>query len=127
MTNPLREKSQGWLDQLLLEAAKAGDMTSAEAVLRDGAHPDTPDLDASPLHYAAWNGDHKMIILLGSAKADPNRTARDGSTPLFYAAMRDKDRATRELIALGANVAATNDQGMKAADFAGKHMPQATL
>jgi len=113
------EKTQDWLDQLLLESARAGNIPTAEEVLRDGANPDTPGLGASPLHYAAWNGDHRMIALLGSAGANPNRPDRDGSTPLFYAATRDMDRAARELIAIGANVNATNSQDMKAADFAG--------
>jgi ankyrin repeat protein len=71
-------------------AAKSGDIVALRQMLRE--HPwlaRATDLDGrTPLHYAALNGDERMVRLLLARGAD--RFAKDeaGWTPLRYAIAR---------------------------------------
>jgi len=72
-----------------------------------------------PIHYGAWG--LKTLGLLLDAGADPNEPDDDGSTPLFYAAERDRGlEMVRLLLARGADRRRRNNKGRTALDVAGE-------
>jgi len=71
----------------------------------------------APIHYGAWG--LKTLRLLLDAGADPNELDDRGSTPLFYAAERDRHlEMVRLLLARGADRAHRNRKGQTALDVA---------
>jgi len=72
-----------------------------------------------PIHYGAWG--LATLGLLLDAGADPNEPDDDGSTPLFYAAERDRGlEMVRLLLARGADRRHRNSRGRTALDVAGE-------
>jgi len=95
------------------DAAKAGDLTKIQALLKDN-----PDLVNSketngwtPLHWAAEQGYTNVAVLLLANKADVNAKAINGFTPLHIAAGEGNKDMVELLLVSKADVNATNKDG----------------
>lgn len=118
----------------LLRAAKAADVPAIQLLLRHGALPDLPSIEnVSPLMAAAGLGssntdtrgrfkteaDALMALqLLLTAGADVNRQDKLGLTALHGAAFQGWNEVIRLLVEHGADLHATDSQGMKPVDAA---------
>jgi len=72
----------------------------------------------TPLHYAASGPDKGVSAWLIQQGADINARAPNGTTALMMAAKYGPFDLAPELVKLGADTAARNEQGLCAADFA---------
>ncbi|HKQ03816.1 MAG TPA: ankyrin repeat domain-containing protein [Blastocatellia bacterium] len=74
------------MDPSLIEAAKAGNLETVEALLRSGAEADEADEKGwTALTFAAGQGDLAMVRLLVERGADPFKVGRDQRTPQMVA------------------------------------------
>lgn len=96
----------------------AGD--AAEALLAGGDMAvDLPDLQGNtPLHYAAQEGDIRIMTALIRAGADLNVRNVAGATPLFLACQAGHRSAVIQLLEQGASSAISDRQGRKPIDIA---------
>ena len=69
------------------------------------------ELRMTPLHVAARENAHELVVALLEGGADIEATNSDGDTPLHQAALGKAREAASELIARGANVNATDNYG----------------
>lgn len=107
------------LEQQLLHAASAGDMTMALAALEKGADPNCCDqVGNTPLMRAVAHDDVEMLFLLVDAGADLNAVNQFGSTALVKAAIHDMANTAKELIRCGAQVDLRDVDGLTAKDIA---------
>ena len=60
------------------------------------------------LHYAANNGNTKILGIILTAGADPNALDNEGQSPIFYAVNKSMERNVKMLISAGANVNIAN-------------------
>jgi TPR repeat protein len=103
----------------LLSAAKKGDTTAIEALIKRGA-----DLRGhfrggqSILAWPAYHGDVAMLRLLLDAGADVNKADPDGATALMTAVREGQGDATVLLLDKGADPNATDRRGLTALDYA---------
>lgn len=86
-------------------AARMGTRDSVEKLLK--ASPQNRDLraplGATPLHYAATNGDIGPLKALLAAGADVNARDSEGTTPLHMAAFSTRQEAVKMLLQAGAD------------------------
>jgi ankyrin repeat protein len=94
------------------DAARMGTRQDVEGLLKASAHNRdirTP-LGATPLHYAAMNGDSGALKVLLAAGANPNARDADGRTPLHMAAFSTRKDNAMLLLRAGADpLLKTND------------------
>ena len=107
----------------LLEGSKAGkllalaiqvDAREAAAWLLDhDADVNVREVESerTPLHYAARNGDARLVELLAARGMDVDARDGRGRTPLHYAAWEDRPEIVKVLAAAGADPMATRDDG----------------
>jgi ankyrin repeat protein len=88
----------------LIEAAKTGDTHKIEQLLQQGAVADSSDeKNWTALGWAAMRGHARVVQLLISAGADPNRIADPaGTTPLAAASFAGQDAVVELLLVHGA-------------------------
>jgi ankyrin repeat protein len=102
----------GMNEGVIHDAARMGTRNDVERLLKASAQNRdvrTP-LGASPLHYAAMNGDSGPLKALLAAGANPNGRDGDGRTPLHMAAFSTrKDNAMLLLQAGSDPLLKTND------------------
>ncbi|KAK8751698.1 hypothetical protein OTU49_009857, partial [Cherax quadricarinatus] len=103
------------IHQQLVRCAEDGDVAGVFEALEQGAEVDQVEEDPSnplfsgrtALHYAACQGNLKVVRLLLQWNADVNRRSRriddDGGTPLHMAAYAGQVRVIKALIGAGAN------------------------
>ena len=88
-------------------ACEHGHVEIAELLLKKGADPCFLDKNHwTPLHFAASNGQHKIVELLLSSK-DPELVKKrdiDGLTPLTLACMNGRGQVVEQLIKAGADI-----------------------
>ncbi|HEU4619919.1 MAG TPA: ankyrin repeat domain-containing protein [Gammaproteobacteria bacterium] len=85
-------------DPPLVEAAKSGSVSTAAALLAEGAAVDAPNAEgATALHYAVEREDLELAKKLLDAGASPKTATREGVTPLALAAL-DGDAALIDLL-----------------------------
>ena len=98
----------------LLLAALAG-VAAAQVPLA----PRAADVPSSPLAEAAQRGDAAQIrALLEAGGVDVDAPSRDGTPALHWAVHAGDRDSVERLLAAGADAAATNDDGVSAADLA---------
>lgn len=107
---------QAKLDRKLLIAAREGQVTRANRLLRHGANIHCiGNYGRTPIHFAAQNCHKDMIELLLRARAKINAEDGNGNTPLHHAASSPYRKAGAEdiemLIQAGGSVAYTNLNG----------------
>ncbi|NBT06811.1 MAG: ankyrin repeat domain-containing protein [Betaproteobacteria bacterium] len=73
-----------------------------EMLLERGAPLDVPSGDWTPLHYAAHQGDARIVARLLLAGADSNAKSPNGTTPLMMGAMSGVPEVARALLKAGA-------------------------
>ena len=99
-----------------------GGVDGARVLLEAGAEMDLVsrnDFSVYPIHSAAA-GRVPVALLLVERGADVNVRQRHGWTPLHTAAHNGSEELVDALLAAGADPAATNDDGVTAADLARK-------
>ena len=109
---PAPDVIAGMNESPLHDAARMGSRKDVEQLLKASPqHRDarTP-LGASPLHYAAMNGDSGPLQALLAAGANPNARDSDGRTPLHMAAFSTRKDSALLLLQAGADpLLKTND------------------
>jgi len=76
------------------------------------------DFSVLPLHSAVAGNHEEVAAVLIEAGTDVNARQRHGWTPLHGAAQHGASDTVERLLAAGADAAATNDDGVSAADLA---------
>ncbi len=111
-TQPTSETLSGMNETPMHDAARMGARQDVERLLKASAQNRdvrTP-LGATPLHYAAMNGDSGPLKVLLGVGANPNARDNDGRTPLHMAAFSTrKDNAMLLLQAGSDPMLKTND------------------
>jgi ankyrin repeat protein len=109
---PTTDVITGMNEAPIHDAARMGKQSDVESLLK--ASPQNRDartpLGASPLHYAAMNGDSGALKALIAAGANPNARDTDGRTPLHMAAFSTRKDNAMLLLQAGADpLLKTND------------------
>lgn len=111
-TQPAVDALSGMNETPMHDASRMGTRQDVERLLKAAAQNRdirTP-LGATPLHYAAMNGDSGPLKVLLAAGANPNARDTDGRTPLHMAAFSTrKDNAMLLLQAGSDPLLKTND------------------
>jgi ankyrin repeat protein len=104
------------------DAARTGTQAQVEQLLR--AAPQDRDartgLGATPLHYAAMNGDSGPLKVLVTAGANPNARDSEGRTPLHMAAFATRTANTKLLLRAGADPLLKTEAGRDVLSLARK-------
>lgn len=111
----------------LASAVIAGSLPCVKALLAAGADPNCRDRWGAPmLHVAVCGGPEGRAILPALAKAGADLEAHDrhGFSPIHWAAVMGMPDAARDLVALGANPAATDAYGRLAWQTCGYDDPK---
>lgn len=96
----------------LLDAAKQGNQTAVQALIRQGADVNTADVDGmTPLHWAAQADDLRTAALLIAGGANVNAVTRHGIAPLWLAALNGSPAMAEALLKAGGNAKATFGDG----------------
>ncbi len=99
-------------DQRLVQAAKAGDSTTAIALLGKRADPNIAEPDGTtPLHWAVRNNDVALVERLIRAGADVKATNRFGIAAIALACESGSAAVLEKLIAAGVSPNATGPYG----------------
>lgn len=102
----------------LMMASFKGYLDLAQRLIEKGADVNKPGW--TPLHYAATNGQLKLMELLLEEHAFIDAESPNGTTPLMMAASYGAPAAVKLLIDAGADLRMRNQKGMTALDFAQK-------
>jgi ankyrin repeat protein len=104
------------------DAARLGTQAEVERLLR--AAPKNrdarTDLGATPLHYAAMNGDLGPLKALVAAGANPNARDGEGRTPLHMAAFATRTANAKALLQAGADPLLKTEAGRDVLSMARK-------
>ncbi len=110
------------LAEPLLNAAKAGNSTHVDRILRSGGDiHKRGQLGETALHWMVFYGDGAMVRLLIDKGADVNESLNSGSTPLHLAAYKGHLDVAKLLIEYGANVNARTRAGITPLDWADRN------
>jgi ankyrin repeat protein len=119
---PARAQAPAQHELPIHDAARGGTQAEVERLLR--AEPDLRDarapLGATPLHYAAMNGDSGPLKALLAAGANPNARDGEGRTPLHMAAFATRTANAKLLLRGGADPHAKTDAGRDVLSMARK-------
>ena len=121
-TAPVSDMLPGMNEAPIHDAARMGTRQEVERLLKASAQNRdvrTP-LGASPLHYAAMNGDSGPLKALLAAGANPNGRDTDGRTPLHMAAFATRRDAVMLLLQAGADPQLKTNDGRDVLSLARK-------
>ncbi len=97
---------------LLLDAARSGELATARLLLNESADPNEREADGtSALHWAVHNDDRELADLLLDAGADPNAVNRYGVPVIHLAAENGSADLLRRLLDAGADAQAALPEG----------------
>jgi ankyrin repeat protein len=116
-------KCDGYVDDLLHEAARRGNVEQASQLISGGCDVNQfDDIGKTPLHYAVAAEDLKMVALLIAAGADVNARSESliGDTPLADNAQRCSLEMARMLVDSGADPTIRGWMQLNALDRAGQ-------
>ncbi len=100
-------------DEILREAAAAGDTKTVQLMLARGADPNALDATGrSALINAAWRGRQKIVQLMLEKGADLTILDRDGMSAVNWAAVNCHDGVIQLLAAEGANLNNRDNDGL---------------
>ncbi len=119
---PASDMLPGMNEAPIHDAARMGTRQEVERLLKASAQNRdvrTP-LGASPLHYAAMNGDSGPLKALLAAGANPNGRDTDGRTPLHMAAFATRRDAVMLLLQAGADPQLKTNDGRDVLSLARK-------
>ncbi|NKB50627.1 MAG: c-type cytochrome [Rhizobiaceae bacterium] len=85
------------------DAVRKGDVAEIERLIDSGADLNEAGAMASPLHFAAMNGQSDIVTLLAKAGADVDVQSTMLGAPLHIAAQRGNSDVIRALLAAGAD------------------------
>ncbi len=95
----------------LLDLARTGSPADIEQALRSGTKVDSADTGGvTALHVAAAACRPEIVTTLLNAGANKNAQARDGSTPLMFAALQGCEPVVRQLLKAGARTELFNER-----------------
>lgn len=100
----------------LMMASFKGYLDIAKRLIEKDADVNKPGW--APLHYAATNGQLKLMELLLEQHAFIDAQSPNGTTPLMMAASYGSPEAVKLLIEAGADLRMRNQKGLSALDFA---------
>lgn len=96
MRGPSKEERDR-LSSALFQAADAGDVAKARALIAQGADVKARESDGlTPLHHAAYENHVEMARLLLDNGADVNAATWVGKTPLFLATSKEMKALLKE-------------------------------
>ena len=105
-------------------AAFFGPPSTTKLLLERGADVAVParnEMKVQPLHAAVASRNREPVAMLLDRGADPNARQQIGYTPLMGAAGAGKEDLVDLLLAHGAEMALSSDEGKTAADVAREH------
>lgn len=103
----------------ILNAAKHNEMNAVTASIASGANINEQGKQGdTPLHWAAFNGNSQLVLLLIDAGAGVNDRLVNGNTPLHLAAYRAQVAVIETLLENGADATLRNRDGETAWDLA---------
>jgi ankyrin repeat protein len=104
----------------LIDAARSGDAQGIRALVARGNDPNASagGNGWTPLEHAVHKHQVGSLTALLDAGADPNRSSREGTTPLMMAAGYGYTDMVQILLRRGANPRLTDRHGMTALDLA---------
>lgn len=103
----------------ILNAAKHNEMDAVTASIASGADVNAQGGQGdAPLHWAAFNGNPQLVLLLIDAGASVNDRLVNGNTPLHLAAYRAHVAVIETLLENGADATLRNRDGETALDLA---------
>ncbi len=108
------------MDQQLILAVAGNDRMLVRNALKNGANPNTYDIQGNPvLLTAVQKGDREIVRALLEYYADPNiRSKPKGVTPLMSAVASDNVDIVEELLEKGANVNDRDNDGHSVLGYA---------
>lgn len=110
-------------DNALMIACYKGNEQAVLKLLKKGAKVDKNGW--TPLHYAAANGNNKIVKMLLVRDAFVNAASPNGTTPVMMAAEAGHIYTVRLLYDNGADLTITNQQKLSAIDFANMNQNKA--
>jgi ankyrin repeat protein len=103
----------------MLHAAENGRAGAVQTLLEKGASPAARDNDGrTALHAACDSGDVQTVETLAACTYLLDYRGPQGRTPIMQAAMNGHTDIIRLLVQKGADIKATDDAGLSAADYA---------
>ncbi len=113
------DKVRGVKETQLIDAATAGDMSTAKKMIEEGADVNYKDSDGwSALSEASLAGQVEVLKLLIDSHVDVNLKHQKGWTALMVAAQKNQIQAAQVLLKAGADPKISNDDGVTAAMIA---------
>ena len=96
----------------VVDAAKSGETEEMERLLKSGADANEKDALASPLHWAAMNGNSEVVVLLLAHGAAVDAQSDMLGTPLHAAVRFGRMETLQRLLTAGADIEARNREDL---------------
>ena len=98
----------------LLDAAKAGDASTALSLINNDNVNTSDNTETTVLHWAVFNDQSKLVAALIAAGANVDTTNKYGASPLGEAAITGNPAVIEMLLTAGADPDASNPEGQTA-------------